>query len=102
MSKQQSGEAVRLAASERNGTDTETSVDDVAPSKALPFGGLSIDFSSDTGVAAPALPAPLPDMAIDFGGSAAVATAPGGPGFVAASDGRPTPSSSSSAPVRPG
>ena len=42
------------------------------------FGGLSIDFSADTAVAAPAASAPLPSLAIDFG-SAAPATAPGGP-----------------------
>jgi thioredoxin reductase (NADPH) len=42
------------------------------------FGGLSIDFSADTSVAAPAAPAPLPSLAIDFGG-AAPTTAPGGP-----------------------
>jgi len=42
------------------------------------FGGLSIDFSADTSVAAPSAPAPLPSLAIDFG-EAAPATAPGGP-----------------------
>src|SRR5215218_5998175 len=57
-----------------------------APAAPLSFGGLAIDFSSDSGVAAPAAPAPLPTMAIDFGG--AVATAPGGPGFVSAAEGR--------------
>jgi thioredoxin reductase (NADPH) len=106
MSKQQSGDAVRLpaaepgaaepGAAERNGTQpspsepgpstTETSADDVGASS-LPFGGLAIDFSADTAVAAPAAPAPLPDLAIDFG-SPAVATAPGGPDFDGASPGR--------------
>ena len=52
------------------------------------LGGLSIDFSSDRGVAAPAAPAGLPTMTIDFGGDAGVATAPGGPGFVSTSEGR--------------
>ena len=42
------------------------------------FGGLSIDFSADTSVAAPAAPAPLPALAIDFG-AAVPTTAPGGP-----------------------
>jgi thioredoxin reductase (NADPH) len=53
----------------------------------MPFGGLSIDFSGDTSVVAPAAPAPLPDLAIDFG-APSVATAPGGPGFEAAGSGR--------------
>jgi thioredoxin reductase (NADPH) len=54
------------------------------------FGGLSIDFSGDTAPAAPFAPAPLPDMAIDFGAPVATApaTAPGGPGFVSAHEGR--------------
>jgi thioredoxin reductase (NADPH) len=79
MSKQHPGEAVSMPAAEP------------APSRLPNFGGLSIDFSGDTSVAAPAAPAPLPDLAIDFGGSAggaAVATAPGGPGFVGTSEGR--------------
>jgi len=81
MSKQQpgaehAGESVRLPGPggiERNGTG------------ASPFGGLSIDFSGDTGVAAPSAPAPLPDIAYD---SPAVRTIPGGPGFTATSEGR--------------
>src|SRR5512143_2117286 len=51
------------------------------------FGGLRIAFSGDTSVAAPAAPAPLPDLAIDFG-APALATTPGGPGFEAAHEGR--------------
>ena len=66
---------------------TETSADDVGAASGLSFGGLSIDFSNDTGVAAPAAPAPLPDLAIDFGNGAA-ALAPGGPGFTSAHEGR--------------
>lgn len=41
---------------------------------------MSIDFSGDTSVPAPAAPAPLQDIAIDFGGPT-VATIPGGPAF---------------------
>ena len=81
MSKQQSGaehagESVRLpgsAPAERNGTGGSA------------FGGLSIDFSADTGVAAPSAPAPLPEIAYD---SPAVMTVPGGPGFTATGEGR--------------
>ncbi|HYL40002.1 MAG TPA: FAD-dependent oxidoreductase, partial [Candidatus Binatus sp.] len=51
------------------------------------FGGLPIDFSGDTPPAAPFAPAPLPTTAIDFG-APAVATTPGGPGFVPAHEGR--------------
>jgi len=94
MSKQHTEDSVRLPGVGVGGTDgskpgagTETSADDAAPSPALPFGGLAIDFSADTSVAAPAAPAPLSDLTIDFGGPA-VATAPGGPGFAAASPGR--------------
>ena len=58
--------------SERNGSEPAST----AP--ANPFAGLSIDFSGDTSVAAPAAPAPLANLAISFG-DAAVATAPGGP-----------------------
>jgi thioredoxin reductase (NADPH) len=73
MSKQQTGEPVAASA---------------PTTPALPsFGGLSIDFSADTSVAAPATPAPLPDLTIDFGGGS-VAMAPGGPGFAEASEGR--------------
>jgi len=79
MSKQQSAD---------QGANTETSVDDPGQVAASKFGGLAIDFSADTGVAAPSAPAPLPNFAIDFGGSTAVATAPGGPGFTATAEGR--------------
>ncbi len=79
MSKQQTGESVRLATAgdvtlNAPATETHTPVS--------PFGGISIDFSGDTSVAAPYAPAPLPEMAIDFGGGGAIATAPGGPAFV--------------------
>jgi thioredoxin reductase (NADPH) len=60
------------------GAGTETSADDAPSVPGLSFEGLAIDFSNDRGVAAPAAPAPLPDMQIDFGG-AGVALAPGGP-----------------------
>src|SRR5215207_629873 len=60
-----------------------------------PFGGLAIDFSDDTGVAAPAAPAPFADLSIDFSGAPvasaggpAVATLPGGPGYVSAHEGQ--------------
>ena len=67
---------------------TETSADDPGAAQAFSFGGLSIDFSGDTGVAAPSAPAPIPDLAIDFG-DGAVALAPGGPGgFAEAHEGR--------------
>jgi thioredoxin reductase (NADPH) len=95
MSKQQTPDSVSLRAKQpaasTNGQTpaaaTETSADDVGSTQGLPFGGLSIDFSNDTGVAAPAAPAPLPDLAIDFG-DGAVATAPGGPGFTSVHEGR--------------
>jgi thioredoxin reductase (NADPH) len=46
---------------------------------ATPFGGLRIDFSGDTAVAAPAAPAPLPTaLKIDFGAPVSV-TETGGP-----------------------
>src|SRR3954447_24940705 len=67
-------------------TTTETSADD-EPFPHMGFGGLSIDFSGDRGVAAPTAPAPLPELAIDFG-SLAVATLPGGPGSVGVGEGR--------------
>jgi thioredoxin reductase (NADPH) len=55
-----------------------------APDKQpAPFGGLSIDFSGDTSVAAPAAPAPL---SIAFSPDAA--TAPGGPSTSADAGGR--------------
>jgi thioredoxin reductase (NADPH) len=69
------------------GAATETSADDATTARSPAFGGLSIDFSNDTGVAAPAAPAPLPDLTIDFGNGAA-ATAPGGPGFTSSHEGR--------------
>src|SRR5690242_2009663 len=47
--------------------------------RAKPFGGLSIDFSGDTAVAAPAAPAPIPTpFQIDFGAPVSV-TETGGP-----------------------
>jgi len=66
---------------------------DSAPATTSPaFGGLSIDFSGDATSAAPAAApatAPLGGLQIDFGGaSPAVATAPGGPGFVSTTPGR--------------
>ena len=55
-----------------------------------PFGGLSIDFSGDTSVAAPSAPAPLPGLTIDFGDPDATAAVPvpGGPGFSSGAPGR--------------
>ena len=107
MSKQHTPDALGLItkpgaatdAGARNGSSppepTESSTDDGAAVPASPFGGLSIDFSSDTSVAAPAAPAPFADLAIDFSGAPvasaggpAVATLPGGPGYVSAHDGR--------------
>jgi len=94
MSKQQPGKVdvlARRAEASTNGEEpapaTETSADVAAAAPAPSFGGLSIDFSNDTGVAAPAAPAPLPNLAIDFG-DGAVALAPGGPGFASAHEGR--------------
>ncbi len=77
---QSAGASVRLPGSdnaEHNGSGS-------AP-VASPFGGLSIDFSSDTGAAAPSAPAPLPDIAYD---SPSVLTVPGGPGFTSTEPGR--------------
>ncbi|HET9435342.1 MAG TPA: thioredoxin-disulfide reductase [Candidatus Limnocylindrales bacterium] len=51
-----------------------------------PFGGLSIDFSGDTSVAAPAAPAPLGGLSIAFAPDAA--TAPGGPATSVEAGGR--------------
>ncbi|HEX5589049.1 MAG TPA: thioredoxin-disulfide reductase [Candidatus Limnocylindrales bacterium] len=51
-----------------------------------PFGGLSIDFSGDTSVAAPAAPAPLGGLSIAFAPDAA--TAPGGPATTVEAGGR--------------
>jgi thioredoxin reductase (NADPH) len=112
MSKQQQGDSMRLhaaatRAADRNGTGaeagvdeaatrtaaaddaarTETAADDAQAAPALPFGGMTIDFSGDTSVAAPAAPAPLPELAIDFGAPSA-ATTPGGPGSESAGGGR--------------
>jgi thioredoxin reductase (NADPH) len=95
MSKQQPGKPVDVLAKQADASTngqtpapaTETSADGVAAPPAPSFGGLSIDFSNDTGVAAPAAPAPLPNLAIDFG-DGAVALAPGGPGFTSAHEGR--------------
>src|SRR6185369_1686642 len=54
-----------------------------------PFGGLSIDFSGDTSVAAPTAPAPLPGLKIDFGDpDAASVPVAGGPAFTSAAPGR--------------
>ena len=70
------------------GAETETSVDD-GPQNGLPsFGGLALDFSGDGTVGAPTAPAPLPNLAIDFGGASSVATLPGGPGSTSTSEGR--------------
>jgi thioredoxin reductase (NADPH) len=66
---------------ERNGSEPASA----AP--ANPFAGLSIDFSGDTSVAAPAAPAPLANLAISFGEPAA-ATAPGGPSSMTATPSR--------------
>jgi thioredoxin reductase (NADPH) len=93
MSKQPTEDSVRLPTAPAGGNHdgrspgsaTETTADDVSSTAALPFGGLAIDFSSDTSVAAPFAPAPLPDIAYD---SPAIATAPGGPGDGAISPGR--------------
>ncbi|HET7182210.1 MAG TPA: FAD-dependent oxidoreductase, partial [Candidatus Limnocylindrales bacterium] len=81
MSKQQlDGPAAEAAAAPAsNGT---------GPSN-LPFGGLSIDFSGDTAVAAPTAPAPLPGLKIDFGDpDAASVPLAGGPSFATAGNGR--------------
>jgi thioredoxin reductase (NADPH) len=86
-------DATGAASSDRSGangsrppSETETSADDPVGIPAMPF-GLPIDFSGDTGVAAPAAPAPIPNLAIDFG-DGAVAVAPGGPGFGGTGEGR--------------
>jgi thioredoxin reductase (NADPH) len=82
MSKQPEQHTAESGAVERNGSDE-------SDRSASPFGGMSIDFSGDRGVAAPSAPAPLPNLAIDFGAPAgAVATAPGGPGHESAGHGR--------------
>jgi thioredoxin reductase (NADPH) len=94
MSKQQPDDSVRIDAGAgpearngaRPGADTETSADDAAPMGALPFGGLTIDFSSDAPAAPEAL-ASAPNLTIDFGGPT-VAKAPGGPGSVSLHEGR--------------
>jgi thioredoxin reductase (NADPH) len=65
-------EAVELPAS-RNGSEPKPGA------AAKPFGGLTIDFSGDTSVAAPAAPAPVPTaFKIDFGAPVSV-TETGGP-----------------------
>jgi thioredoxin reductase (NADPH) len=92
MSKQDIEESVRLPAPAGNdahtGAATETAADDApAPGFSLPLGGMAIDFSGDTSVAAPAAPSPFAGLAQNFG-AAAVATAPGGPGFESATPGR--------------
>jgi thioredoxin reductase (NADPH) len=66
--------AVELPAS-RNGSEPKAGGpgDITKVSAAKPFGGLSIDFSGDTSVAAPAAPAPLPPaFQINFGDPAVV------------------------------
>jgi thioredoxin reductase (NADPH) len=69
------------SATDRNGSEPQ----DAAP--ANPFGGLAIDFSGDTGVAAPAAPTtPLSSLGISFGEE--VATAPGGPSSMTTAPGR--------------
>jgi thioredoxin reductase (NADPH) len=55
---------------------------------ATPFGGLSIDFSADTSVAAPATAAPVPLGGPSIAFAPDVATAPGGPGTTADGAGR--------------
>jgi thioredoxin reductase (NADPH) len=69
------------SAPERNGSEP------VPAAPANPFAGLSIDFSSDSSVAAPSAPAPLSNLAISFG-DAPVATAPGGPSSMTSAPGR--------------
>jgi thioredoxin reductase (NADPH) len=69
------------SAAERNGSEP------VSAAPANPFAGLSIDFSSDSSVAAPSAPAPLANLAISFG-DAPVATAPGGPSSMTSAPGR--------------
>ena len=91
MSKQQVGDTIRPAAADGNpspGNEHGPSSPSAAPAR--PFGGLSIDFSTDTSVAAPAAPAPLPSLSIDFGtaGDAAAVPVPGGPGFAGGTPGR--------------
>jgi len=66
---------------ERNGSEP------VSAAPANPFAGLSIDFSGDTSVAAPAAPAPLANLAISFGAEAP-ATSPGGPSSMTTAPGR--------------
>jgi len=56
------------------------------PRKPAPFGGLSIDFSGDTAVAAPAATAPVGGLSIALAPD--VATAPGGPAATGLGDGR--------------
>jgi thioredoxin reductase (NADPH) len=73
--------AVELPAS-RNGSEptTDGPRDATALGAGKPFGGLSIDFSGDTSVAAPYAPAPLPPaFQIDFGADQAPSVEIGGP-----------------------
>jgi len=101
MSKQDADRPVTpedTAESSRNGHDAPASPTAAAgpgPTPGLSFGGLSIDFSGDTGVAAPSAPAPIADGRIDFSGAPiasaggpAVAVLPGSPDYVSASEGR--------------
>jgi thioredoxin reductase (NADPH) len=76
--------AAQPAATERNGSEAPAGAPNAAPN--LNFGGLAIDFSGDTSVAAPAAPAPIGSGPISFGG--AVATAPGGPSAMTTAPGR--------------
>jgi len=72
-----------------NGAKPATNGTSPAAASPLPFGGLSIDFSTDTSVAAPAAPAPLPGLQINFGDpDAASVPVAGGPSFGGGSAGR--------------
>ena len=102
MSKQQTSDALDLTGKQgsadtgaQNGSSPTKPPRDSAAAPGPSFGGLSIDFSGDSGVAAPAAPAPFADLAIDFSGAPvasaggpAVAMLPGSPGYVSAHDGR--------------
>jgi len=71
---QRPNEAVELPAS-RNGSEPTSGkpADATSVAAAKPFGGLTIDFSGDTSVAAPAAPAPLPPaFQIAFGDPATI------------------------------
>src|SRR3569832_155185 len=72
-----------------NGASPATNGTSPAAASPLPFGGLSIDFSTDTSVAAPAAPAPLSGLQINFGDpDAASVPLAGGPSFGGGSGGR--------------